>query len=213
MPLMVCTRCGEFNPEKQIEPISDTQAIAECPACGARLPFLRLPMFAVTGASGVGKTTVMHALLQRNLPAVVLEGDMLWGRVIPSNDGSHDAYFSTWLRVIAGIHQSGRSVVFCGTLLSEQVEHLVERRYIGPIHYISLIDDDDRIRMRLKARPGWRESGDDAWIRSQVEFNDWLVQHGSSLAADGLVLDTADQTVESVADRIASFITARVNPL
>ncbi|MET0132764.1 MAG: nucleoside kinase, partial [Kibdelosporangium sp.] len=55
------------------------EAVVVCEACGHRQPFLRLPMFALTGPSGTGKSTVSRMLAgELGGAVVVLEQDVLW---------------------------------------------------------------------------------------------------------------------------------------
>ena len=51
----VCARCGEYVVEKIVDA---ARSVAICPICGYEQPFLRQPLFVVTGASGAGKTAV-----------------------------------------------------------------------------------------------------------------------------------------------------------
>ena len=46
----ICPKCGNFSPDKTV-----TDNTIACPKCGHSWEFLRLPLFIVTGASGVGK--------------------------------------------------------------------------------------------------------------------------------------------------------------
>ncbi len=51
----ICPKCGNFSPDKTV-----TDNTIACPKCGHSWEFLRLPLFIVTGASGVGKSTTVH---------------------------------------------------------------------------------------------------------------------------------------------------------
>jgi hypothetical protein len=61
----VCPACGEYSVEKGVEQ-DGPEAVAVCPSCHHAAPFLRLPLFVVTGASGAGKSTLSAA---QGLPA------------------------------------------------------------------------------------------------------------------------------------------------
>ncbi|MBN1922962.1 MAG: hypothetical protein JW892_17070 [Anaerolineae bacterium] len=54
-----CPKCGAYRADKIIDP---DRAIAICPECGHRHPFLRLPLLIVSGASGAGKSTISLTL-------------------------------------------------------------------------------------------------------------------------------------------------------
>lgn len=76
----VCPRCSEYAADKEV--VADTPneraAWAICPHCGHRTPFLRLPLFTITGASGSGKTTVCLHMSRRTSQVIFLESDILW---------------------------------------------------------------------------------------------------------------------------------------
>jgi len=145
-----------------------------CAECGHRQPFRRLPLFALTGPSGAGKSTVA-----RRLPAelagrvVVLEQDVLWTAGLRDAADDFGLFRSTWLRMAAMIHQSGRPVVLCGTVVPIQFERCPQRALVGDIHYLGLVCEPDVLRARLQARPPWR-GWDEPRIAEMLEFNDWM---------------------------------------
>jgi hypothetical protein len=161
--LRVCERCDAWIEEIVV---SDDGA-AVCPHCGYRRPFLRLPLFQVTGASGAGKTRVC-----RNLPAalpecVVLDQDILLTGL------PWEQHRRNWLRLAVNVHQGGRSVVFVGTQLREHYEQLPERAWFDEVHYVSLVCDDEELAARLRARPSRRDTTDET-IAEMQQFNRWL---------------------------------------
>ena len=182
--------------------VAPDEAVLVCAGCGHRQPFLRLPLLALTGPSGAGKSTVAR-MLTRALSdvAVVVEQDVLWtaGRQDPSGD--FRLFRSTWLRMAAMIHQSGRPVVLVGTVVPVQFESCPERVYVGDIHYLALVCEPDLLRSRLRARPAWR-GWDEARIAETLEFNDWLRHNAASLDPPVELLDTSalplDETVGAV---------------
>lgn len=48
----VCPKCGEYHADKIID---NADPFAICPVCGYSNKFVKLPLFAITGASGAGK--------------------------------------------------------------------------------------------------------------------------------------------------------------
>ena len=71
----VCPGCGEYRADKVID---HAGSYAVCPCCGYQHKFLQLPLFILTGASGVGKTTTCLALAAKTTEVVVMESDILW---------------------------------------------------------------------------------------------------------------------------------------
>ena len=72
----ICPRCEKYSTEKIID---KTNMVAICPYCGYRTPFIQLPMFIITGASGTGKSTIFPKLLAQIPDCVFLESDCLIG--------------------------------------------------------------------------------------------------------------------------------------
>src|ERR1043166_9196309 len=105
----VCTNCGEDRPDKIIDP-SGPYAI--CPVCGHKHPFLRLPLFIVTGASRAGKTTICLQLTSSMNDVVVFEGDILWRKEFENPVADILEFRNLLLRVCKNISHRGGLVLF-----------------------------------------------------------------------------------------------------
>ena len=176
--LNTCVQCNAYRPDKEIESRLNGNAFAICPECGHPHPFIRLPLFFVTGASGTGKTTVCRALTGRISEAILLDIDILWSPYYDQPENGHREFFETWLRMCKNIAQSGRPVVLfgSGTGVPHNMEPCIERRYIGKTHYLALVCDDAVQEARLWARPN--EGGGAKNIQDQVNFNRWFKEKG-----------------------------------
>src|SRR5947208_8551387 len=151
----VCSNCGEYRADKTIVPGG---VYAICPNCRFRYEFVRLPLFILTGASGVGKSTVCLALAAKMKDVVVMESDILWRAEFNQPETDYREYRETWLRVCKNISQAGKPVVLCGVGEPTQFEQCLERRYFSELHYLALICDDQILASRLRNRPTWRVS-------------------------------------------------------
>ena len=210
MPTNVCPQCGAWEVQKRIIPVDGNWAIALCSTCGEGSRFLRLPLFIVTGASGSGKTTVMHRLLHTLPECVVLESDILWGTVPADGPNDFHSYHDLWLRMVKAIAQAGKPVLLCGTALPETMEHLPERRYIAAIHYLALVCDAGVQRERLVARPAWRQSGAEDFLQAQVGFNQHLREHAAEMIPPMEVLDTTEVSAAETASRVRRWVQSRL---
>lgn len=203
----VCARCGEYSVEKVID---DSGPFAICPACGYAQPFLRLPLFIITGASGAGKTTVCRELVGRMRECVILESDILWGTVPATPENGYREYRELWLRVAKSIGQNGRPVVLCGTAVPEQFEVRVERRYFAMLHYLALVCNDDLLVERLRQRPAWRKSGEGTFIEEMTQFNRWLKAHAGTTQPPMTLYDTSHRSLEETTGAVADWIRERL---
>jgi len=203
----VCPSCGEYRADKTIVPEG---VYAICPNCRFRYEFIRLPLFILTGASGVGKSTVCLGLAAKMKDVVIMESDILWREEFNQPETNYCEYRETWLRVCKNISQAGKPVVLCGVGEPTQFEQCIERRYFSELHYLALICDDQILASRLRNRPTWRGSFKDEYIKEQVVFNRWLLDNAQNTEPPMTLLDTSeitvDKTVEKVERWIRSFI-------
>lgn len=200
----VCHNCGLYRADKIIDP-SGPYAI--CPECGHKHPFHQLPFLIVSGASGAGKSSVCNAILGKLEDVVLLDSDILWRPEFNKPEDNYRDFFETWLRVAKNISQSGRPVVLFGAGMGvpENIEPCVERRYFSDIHYLALVCDDEILGQRLRARPVWRGSGDQASIDTHVQFNRWF-KGGQSGDYPISLIDTTNVSLEATIEQVQAWI-------
>lgn len=199
----VCPRCGEYSVEKAVGP----GPVAICPFCGHAHPFLQLPLFVVTGASGAGKTAVTLGLVPAlRGEAVVLECDILWRPEFDRPEHEYREFRDVWLRVAKNVGQAGLPVVLVGSGVPSQYEDRPERRYFSSLHYLALVADEEDLAQRLRQRPAWRESGSDEFVARMLEFNRWLQDNAALTAPPMTLLSTSGLTVEETVRAVASWV-------
>ena len=197
----VCPNCGEYRVDKIIVPEGP---YAVCPVCEYQHKFIRLPLFVLTGASGVGKTTTCLALAAWTMDFVVMESDILWRDEFNKPDTGYSDYRETWLRVCKNISQAGKPVILCGAGIPSQFEQCVERRYFSDIHYLALVCEDEVLASRLRSRPAWRGASAE-YIDRHVEFNRWLTANATSTLPPMSVIDTSRIIVTECAERVEQW--------
>jgi adenylate kinase family enzyme len=205
----VCPRCGEDRADKAIAPEG---VYAICPDCGFRQKFIRLPLFILTGASAVGKSTVCLELAARMKDVVVvLDSDILWRAEYNQPETNYREYRETWLRICKNISQAGRPVVLCGVAVPNQFEQCIERRYFSELHYLALICDAQILDSRLRNRPEWRGTHNDECINKQVVFNRWLLNNAQNTEPPMTLLDTSEITVDETVTRVERWVRSFLN--
>lgn len=193
--IRVCERCSEWIEEIVVS----NDGAAVCTHCGHSRPFLRLPLFQVTGASGAGKTRVCRDLPSVLPECVILDQDILLSGL------PWEQHRRNWLRVAMNIHQGGRSVVFVATQLPEHYESLPERAWFSEIHYVALVCDDEMLAERLRQRPEWRGMTDDR-IREMQSFNQWLMTHATATSPPLALLDTSKGDPATTVAAVAAWV-------
>jgi hypothetical protein len=199
----VCPNCGELRADKIIIPEGP---YAVCPNCDYQHKFLRLPLFVITGASGVGKSITCLALAAKTKDFVVMESDILWRDEFNQPATDYRNYREMWLRVCKNISQAGKPVILCGAGVPEQFEQCVERRYFSAIHYLALVCTDEALESRLRSRPAWRGSSEDEYIRTHVAFNRWLKENARSTQPPMSLLDTSELAVDESVERVEKWV-------
>jgi len=170
-------------------------------------PTKRLPLFLVTGASCVGKTTACELLFQREKDYIVLEGDILWNDVYNTPENDYRALRTVSMRLCANIAQAGKPVVLCGCTTPKQHEPLPERALFTELHYLAIVCDDDTMTKRLKRG---RKIKDKAHLDSSLHFNRWLKENAAATAPPMRLLDNTHLTPEETAQEIDAWIRARL---
>ena len=204
----VCPNCGEYRVDKVVVPEG---AYAVCPVCEYRHKFLRLPLFVITGPSGVGKTTTCLAAAAKAEDFVVMESDILWSDKFNDPSSDYRTYRELWLRVCKNISQAGKPVILCGTCIPEQFESCVERRYFSEIHYLAFVCEDEVLASRLRGRPAWRRCSDDEYIEKHLVFNRWLKNNAHDTQPPITLLDTTELTVAETVERVERWISDCLN--
>jgi predicted kinase len=206
--LNVCPVCGIYAVEKEIRPKAGWQALAVCPHCGHAQPFLRLPLFCVSGASGSGKSTLALSLSARDTPFVHLESDILWRPEFDQPATGYRDFRETWLRLAKNINQGGRPVILYGSADSSQFELCLERRYFAQVYTLALVCEPPVLAARLRARPGWRDSGSEEFILKMQEYNHWFIEHA---CAETQTLDTSQAALEESGAAVLRWALERWN--
>ncbi len=188
-----CMQCG---PDTVMD-AQPSEGRLLCPRCGWQTRLPALPLFVVTGASGVGKTTVTEPLRSLLPRCLVFEADT----TLHVAALGWETWRSTWLMLVHAAGLDGYPVVLTGSLTPDQLEGLPARRLIGPIHFANLDCPDDMLAARLRARPAWRGTFTEAAIAQHQRFAAWL------RTTIHPTFETSAASPEEVATQVAAWVT------
>jgi hypothetical protein len=199
-----CGGCGRWA-DHTVERGEDAVRI-ECVDCGHQetRAMRLLPVFIVTGASGVGKSSLIPDL-RRLLPEWELfETDILW-----DSGGDWQFVRQNWLRIAHSIAQSGRPTILCGTLLPEDVDRCDHRELFSQVHYACLHCEPAALATRLRTRPAWPPC-EEAFIQEHQVFTRWFQENAATAFDPPLTLiDTTNEPPPITALRVRDWALAR----
>ena len=205
----VCLGCGEYDDKKIVENVSD-QAYAVCQQCSYRQPFLRLPFFSITGASGTGKTAISVRLASSTAHCVCLDSDILWRDDFANANDNYRSYRNMWLRLAKNISQNGRPVALFGTATPGQFEDCAESRYFKSINYLALVCEESQLVERLKARPSWRNSSGTDTVAAMIKYNKWLMDNAKNTVPEMAIIDTSKMTLDESVNATREWLNSQI---
>lgn len=160
-------------------------------------PTRRTPLFIITGASCVGKSTMCEILFRNERKYIVLEGDILWTDFYNTPDDDYRRYRELWMRLCKNISQIGMPVVLCGCATPKQFERCDDRKSFTDIHYLAVVCDNDVLEKRMTVQ---RRVTDENWIRSSIEFNVWLKENAGKTNPAIYLLDNSKLSPKEAAE-------------
>lgn len=166
-------------------------------------PEKKQPLFIVTGASGVGKSTMCNLMMEQEETYIVMESDLLWHDMYNTPEDNYLAYRRLWMRVCATISKIGMPVVLCGCAVPEQFENQPERDMFSEMHYLAVVCDDATLEHRMR---NGRNIHDATWLQSSLDFNRWLKQHAGTTSPAIHLLDTTQTTPAQAATQADAWI-------
>lgn len=200
----ICPKCGNYDWNKEIS--QDGSKII-CQSCGHRWPFKRLPLFIITGASGVGKTTGLQELMQHETDYIVMDSDIFC--FMPHGTAEEMKFKrETLLNVSKNVMQVGKPLVWSASSLPDQFEDTYNRRFFSNIYYLALVCDAQKLEQRM--RKG-RHIDDENWIKGSADFNNWFMKNGPSYKYPIEVCDISELSIKEYAKFIDEWIMSKIH--
>ena len=181
--LEICSKCGNHEWDKEV----DGNTI-KCPKCGYKWKFEKLPIYFLTGCSGVGKTTTAIELQKLTDEYVILDVDWLRNVAWPQNDEEENNLIEQIFYLTKDISQSKKAVVWTMAGGLDRLSRAYGKRFFSEIKVLALTAEPETIRKRMTEGRGIDDAG---WIQSSVDYNNYFRTHD---ILDDTKYDTLDCT-------------------
>ncbi|AIQ63417.1 hypothetical protein PSTEL_10315 [Paenibacillus stellifer] len=170
----------------------------------------KLPLFIITGASGVGKTTVMHELREQMPEFVLFSTDDDNFGTTGSKLEYQDRY-NLLLHFAKSVALSGRGTIICGTFMPWDAQKCDTYTHFSELCFINLHCDDATRNFRLRSR-GDNAIWTDDMLLQHKQFAQWLLDHADTEYNPPMpTIDTTCTPPSQVAQQVKSYILSKWN--
>lgn len=197
----ICSKCGNYEWDKEI-----TGNKLRCPKCGEEWEFRRLPLFILTGCSGVGKTTTAIEIMRRRVDFVVLDADIFAGYVNWNDEESCNGWVEMITNISKDIMQSGKPVLWTMAGCLDRLPKAYNSRYFSEIKCLALVCGEDALRERMQTGRGIT---DDNWINGSCDYNRYFMEHNSLGDTRFETFDITGKEPGEVADYVVQWLQKR----
>jgi hypothetical protein len=193
----ICGKCGNHKWDKIVK-----EGRVICPECNHSWNYISLPLFILSGCSGVGKTTTGIELMQRQNDVVVLDADIFCGVQNASTEDDYRKRVDTIESLSRNISQSGKPVLWTMAGNLDMLTKSYNTRFFDGIYCLVLTVDEDALRDRMINGRGITDSG---WIEGSVGYNQYLRTHNTLGELSYETLDITNKTPAEVADAVIEW--------
>jgi hypothetical protein len=193
----ICGKCGNHKWDKIVK-----EGRVICPECNHSWNYISLPLFILSGCSGVGKTTTGIELMQRQNDVVVLDADIFCSVQNASTEDDYRKRVDTIESLSRNISQSGKPVLWTMAGNLDMLPKSYNTRFFDGIYCLVLTVDEDALRDRMINGRGITDSG---WIEGSVGYNQYLRTHNTLGELSYETLDITNKTPAEVADAVIEW--------
>lgn len=198
----ICPKCGNYHWDKTV-----TETEIACPQCGHRWAYRRLPLFILSGCSGVGKTTTAQELLQRQTDFIVLDGDIFYNIMPHECDEDYQRQVEQILSLSRNLMQCGKPVLWTMAGSLDKIHHTYNCRFFSRIHCLALTCEESALRRRMTEGRGIADKG---WLQSSADYNRYFQTHGQLGDLRFETLDITDKSVTAVASAVDAWVQSKL---
>lgn len=194
----LCPQCGCTAWGKKV-----SGNVITCPACGAQWEFLKLPLFVVTGASGVGKTAAVQALQAMTTDYVCMDADFFYNIMPHETEDDYRSQNEQMALFTRNIMQCGKPVVWARAGNIGLLDQGYGPRFFSGIHVLALTCPEEELRRRMTEGRG---IADPDWLRSSLDYNRYFQEHEYVRGVRFQRLDAGGMSVQETARAVERWI-------
>lgn len=193
-----CAKCGNFHWDKTADGNS-----VRCPRCGHEWEMIRLPLFILTGCSGVGKTTAAQMIQQKKADFVVLDADIFYGYMELHTEEDYIKRLHLMHQLSMNIMQSGSPVLWTMAGNLDKLPMVYFRRFFPAVKCLALTCEAELLRKRMREGRG---IADDNWIQTSVDYNEYFRTHDRIGDTEFENFDVTCKTPGEIADYVMAWV-------
>ena len=197
-----CIKCGNHEWNKKAEGNKIT-----CPACGYSWIFKKLPLFILTGCSGIGKTTTAHELMLSTTDVVVLDADFFYNLMPHETPEDYFEQIEKLEDLSKNIMQAGKPVLWAMAGNLDKLNGVYNRQFFSDIFCLALVCNEETLRHRMMRGRG---ISDEEWIQSSVEYNNYFKTHTAINDIPFDVCDTEGKNLNEVVEEVKEWIAEKM---
>ncbi len=198
----ICEKCGNYGWDKEVEGDKIT-----CPRCGASWKFKKLPLFILTGCSGIGKTTTAQHIQKECQDIVTLDADMFYNLMPSETDEDGYAQVEQIGSLTKNIAQSGKPVLWTMAGNLDKINGTYNRRFFSDVYVLALIASKEDVQKRMSEG---RFITDQNWIQGSVDYNNYFRTHNSLGDISFETCNTEGKSVPEVAEEVKKWMFSKI---
>ena len=197
-----CIKCGNHKWDKSVE---DNRIV--CPECGHSWPDVKLPLFFLTGCSGIGKTTIAHELMFATSDIVVLDADFFYNIMPHETQEDYLQQIEKLEDLSKDIMQAGKPVLWAMAGNLDKLNKVYNRRFFSGVYCLALVCEEETLVHRMK---DGRNIWDEAWIGDSIQYNQYFKTHTNLQDMPFEVCDTEGKTVFEVVEEVQNWVAKKI---
>lgn len=193
-----CSRCGNYKWDKKVE-----NGTIICPQCGYSWKYTRLPLFILTGCSGIGKTTTANELMLNTTEFIVLDADIFFNIMPHETQEDYFEQIEQIENISKDIMQAGKPVLWTMAGNLDKLNKVYNRSFFLDIYCLALVCDEESLRNRMRQGRGIADEG---WIESSVQYNNYFKEHDAIGDMPFDVCNTEGKEIREVAEEVKKWV-------